>query len=92
MPKDHIALSCGLPTNYLVKHSGSVCWSQRNRKARLRSIITFDDSHFADIWARSTTEGVVEERGEKVLGLTQCLPLHCPQALDSLRQGRELFL
>jgi len=34
--------------------------------------------------ARSTAEGAVEERGEEVLGLTQCLLLHRTEGLDPL--------
>jgi hypothetical protein len=42
--------------------------------------------------ARSTVEGVVEEGGEEVLGLTQRLPLRCTQALHLLHRGREFLL
>ena len=34
----------------------------------------------------------MEEGGEEVLGLAQCLPLHRTQALYSLNQGREFLL
>jgi hypothetical protein len=45
-----------------------------------------------DIWARSTAEGAVEERGEEVFGLTQRLALHGTQTLYSLREFQESLL
>ena len=42
--------------------------------------------------ARSTAEGVVEERGKEVLGLTQHLPLNGTQTLNLLHDGSEFFL